>query len=413
METHDGAATAAHPDGTPGANRTECHSLGFYQREMDEHVAALTAAHLGIGAVVIDSAGHVKLLTSQGSPGDPGFTVTPGMYSSIQAAIDAAGNGDAVYVAAGTYREQLTIRGKSVDLLGATADDGSPLVTLESPDVAQLDVEAFENAGTLVARCALVRVRSDARVTVRNLIIDGRHQGWAFRRCSPGMEFKSITTDNADTIVDHVMTRGFDSSEVVRLVDACNHLRDTYSTIQAAIDAAVEGDEVVIATGIYTEDLRIDQPITLSRAQVDRESDQMGVKARVIGRVVIAASAVQVTLDGIAIEGNLEMDSVAGDTACVTLRNSRVEWQHASVHAVPAARLLDGRGRLKGTYASTRAAVDAAIEGDAVVVAAGVCTEDLCLDKPITLRYASRSGSQMPAPAVVASQCERIAATAT
>jgi pectin methylesterase-like acyl-CoA thioesterase len=405
METHDGAAaTAPQPGGSPGTNRIESHSLGFYQRELDDHIAALTATNPGMGAVVIDAAGHVKLFTSQASPGDAGFTLAPGMYSSIQAAIDAAGDGDAVYVAAGTYREQLTIRGKRVDLLGATADDGSPLVTLESPDVAQLDVEPVENAGTLIARCALVRVRSDAHVTVRNLIIDGRHQGWAFRRSSAGMEFKSITTDNADTIVDQVVTRGFDSSEVVRLVDASSHLRATYSTIQAAIDAAVAGDEVVIATGIYTEDLQIDQPLTLSRGHVDRASDRVGVKARVIGQVLIAASALRVTLDGIAIEGNLEMESVAGATASVTLRNSRVEWQHATVHSAPAARLLDGRGRLKGAYATTRAAIDAAVEGDEVVVAAGVCGEDLYVDKRITLRYPTRSGSSVPASAVVASR---------
>ena len=36
-----------------------------------------------------------------------------GTYSTIQAAVDAAGNGDTIEIAAGTYREQVTVDGKS------------------------------------------------------------------------------------------------------------------------------------------------------------------------------------------------------------------------------------------------------------------------------------------------------------
>jgi hypothetical protein len=333
MPMHDSAASTAREadrSANSGANRVEAHSLAISQRDLDDHIAALMATSPGIGAVIIDRTGHVKLLSSPGGPGDPGFTLVPGVYSSIQAAIDAAADGDAVYVAAGTYREQLTIWGKHVDLLGATGDDGSPLVTLEAPDMAHLSVEPVETEGKLIARCALVRVRNDAHVTVRNLIIDGRHQGWVFRRSYPDVEFKSITSDNADTIVDQVETRGFDSSEVVRLLDSSGRLRATYPTIQTAIAAAAEGDEVIIAAGLYAEDLHIDRQITLTRANVDRASGRVGVKAVIIGRVVIAAAAINVTLDGIAIEGYLEMDSVAGATASITLRNSRVEGQHTT-----------------------------------------------------------------------------------
>jgi hypothetical protein len=69
-----------------------------------------------------------------------------------------------------------------------------------------------------------------------------------------------------------------------------------------AINAAVEGDEVVIAAGMYAEDLYIDQQITLTRANLERVSERVGVKALIIGRVVVAASAINVTLDGIAVE---------------------------------------------------------------------------------------------------------------
>ena len=318
-------------------NRIERHSLAVSQRDLDDHIAALVSTHPGIGAVVIDRAGHVRLYTSPAAtPGDPGFTLVPGVYSSIQAAIDAASDGDVVYVAAGTYREQLTIRGKQVDLLGATGEDGAPLVTLEAPDTSDLDIDPVESRqGKLIARCALVRVRNDAHATVRNLVIDGRHQGWVLRRTGAEIEFKSVTTDNADTIIDHVETRNFDSTEAVRLLDSSGHLRTTYPTIQDAIKAAVEGDEIVIAAGMYAEDLYIDQQITLTRSNVDRVSERVGVKALIIGRVVVAPSAINVTLDGIAIEGHLDLECIVGGTASLTLRNSRIEGRHTTtgIHA--------------------------------------------------------------------------------
>jgi len=255
----------------------------------------------------------------------------PGMLPAIGNYLQTRRHGDVVYVAEGIYREQLTIRGKHVDLLGATGEDGSPLVTLEAPDTSDLDIDPVESReGKLFARCALVRVRSDAHATVRNLIIDGRHQGWVLRRTGTEIEFKSVTTDNADTIIDHVETRNFDSTEAVRLLDSSGHLRTTYPTIQEAINAAAEGDEIVIAAGMYAEDLYIDQPITLTRANVDRVSERIGVKALIIGRVVIAASAINVTLDGIAIEGHLDLDCIVGATASLTLRNSRIEGRHTT-----------------------------------------------------------------------------------
>ena len=350
MELHDHSVIAQEAEGEPvmgqpsmgqpqmgqpkmgQANRIERHSLAVSQRDLDDHIAALVSTHPGIGAVVIDRAGHVRLYTSPAAtPGDPGFTLVPGVYSSIQAAIDAASDGDVVYVAAGTYREQLTIRGKQVDLLGATGEDGAPLVTLEAPDTSDLDIDPVESRqGKLIARCALVRVRNDAHATVRNLVIDGRHQGWVLRRTGAEIEFKSVTTDNADTIIDHVETRNFDSTEAVRLLDSSGHLRTTYPTIQEAINAAVEDDEIVIAAGMYAEDLYIDQQITLTRSNVDRVSERVGVKALIIGRVVVAPSAINVTLDGIAIEGHLDLECIVGATASLTLRNSRIEGRHTT-----------------------------------------------------------------------------------
>ena len=71
-----------------------------------------------------------------------GFHVLAGM--SIQAAINAAHDGDTIFIAAGTFREQLTIDGKAVTLQGA----GAGQTIIESPDAASLVSNASDlNSG--------------------------------------------------------------------------------------------------------------------------------------------------------------------------------------------------------------------------------------------------------------------------
>ena len=56
---------------------------------------------------VTDGAGHSFLLVGSGG------------FATIQAAVDAAVNGDTILIAAGTYREQVSISGKDITLQGA------------------------------------------------------------------------------------------------------------------------------------------------------------------------------------------------------------------------------------------------------------------------------------------------------
>jgi RTX calcium-binding nonapeptide repeat (4 copies) len=90
-----------------------------------------------------------------------GFYVLNGM--SIQAAINAAHDGDTIYIAAGTYREQLTIDGKAITLLGA----GSGQTIIESPDAAALVSNASDINATRPTKYAVVTVKDDADVTLR------------------------------------------------------------------------------------------------------------------------------------------------------------------------------------------------------------------------------------------------------
>ena len=65
---------------------------------------------------------------------------TGGDFQTIQAAIDAATNGDTIEIAAGTYREQVTVTGKDITLHGA----GTGQTIIESPDAASLVANASD-----------------------------------------------------------------------------------------------------------------------------------------------------------------------------------------------------------------------------------------------------------------------------
>ena len=60
----------------------------------------------------------------------------PGDFAHIQDALDAALNGDTIDIAAGTYREQVTVNGKDLTFHGA--GDGAGGTIIESPNAAAL-----------------------------------------------------------------------------------------------------------------------------------------------------------------------------------------------------------------------------------------------------------------------------------
>ena len=105
---------------------------------------------------------------------------TGGTYSTIQAAVDAAGNGDTIEIAAGTYREQVTVNGKDITLHGA----GTGQTIIESPDAASLVANASDTNPTRPTKFAVITVNDDADVTIEGLTVDGRDQA-AFPNMPP------------------------------------------------------------------------------------------------------------------------------------------------------------------------------------------------------------------------------------
>ena len=124
-----------------------------------------------------------------------GFHVLAGM--SIQAAINAAHDGDTIFIAAGTFQEQLTLDGKHVTLSGAGQDQ----TIIKSPDVANLAVNLVDSSGGLPNQYAVVGIKNGADVKIQGLTVDGNDQGAA---ANGGGQFVGIYALNSDVVVDGV-----------------------------------------------------------------------------------------------------------------------------------------------------------------------------------------------------------------
>jgi len=96
--------------------------------------------------------------------GSSTFVVLEGM--SIQAAIDAAADGDTVHVAAGTYREQLELDGKTNVTLTGEGD----ATIIEMPDSPVFTNET--NTGR--DRAAVISVENSENVVIQDILVDGR-----------------------------------------------------------------------------------------------------------------------------------------------------------------------------------------------------------------------------------------------
>ncbi|MGZ9109723.1 MAG: hypothetical protein ACXW3X_01215 [Rhodoplanes sp.] len=124
-----------------------------------------------------------------------GFHVLAGM--SIQAAINAAQGGETIFIAAGTYQEQLTIDGKNVTLSGA----GQGQTIILSPNFANLTVNVVDSSRGLPNQYSVFGIKNGADVTIQGLTIDGNDQGAA---ANGGGQFTGIYALNSDVVVDDV-----------------------------------------------------------------------------------------------------------------------------------------------------------------------------------------------------------------
>jgi Ca2+-binding RTX toxin-like protein len=93
----------------------------------------------------------------------------------------------------------------------------------------------------------------------------------------------------------------------------------TFATIQAAINAAVDGNSIRAAAGTYTENLNVNKDVTIYGANDGVAGDgTRGAETVIDGQVVIASAGV--TIDGVSIVGDAA--GVLGSTALVINANN-------------------------------------------------------------------------------------------
>ncbi|MCK4510900.1 hypothetical protein KAW64_04130, partial [bacterium] len=102
------------------------------------------------------------------------WTVSNDHYTYVQEAIDGASGGDVVTVAAGTYREQLRIDGKSLDLTGAGVG-ATILEAVELVDRTIYNITQWTGPARPIDAC--IGVTGAATVNISDLTVDGRELG--------------------------------------------------------------------------------------------------------------------------------------------------------------------------------------------------------------------------------------------
>ncbi|MDF2988454.1 MAG: S-layer protein, partial [Eubacterium sp.] len=133
-------------------------------------------------------------------------TTSTTAFLTIQSAVDAAVDGDVVRVPAGSYKEQVTIT-KNITLQGAGMDQ----TIIESPDKANLTITGG-NWKTIKGQnaVAIIGIKTDSdsgKVTVKNLTVDGRDQGYLVDVLSLSKgdyAFQGIGVFNSNADIDSV-----------------------------------------------------------------------------------------------------------------------------------------------------------------------------------------------------------------
>ena len=131
-----------------------------------------------------------------------------------------------------------------------------------------------------------------------------------------------------------MIAAGFVALVAGRTADAAiRKVPQQYSTIQAAVNASIEGDTVRVAPGTYVEHVLIrDKAISLLGAGAEQTSIDGGNDGRVVtvsttgsGQVTVAGFTLlhgSVTLDNLAIEGPTQGGGLYAEYSNITVRNN-------------------------------------------------------------------------------------------
>lgn len=283
---------------------------------MDAYVAQLLKAHDGIGAVIFDETGHVRTTMMPDPVTGQLRGCCIGIYSSIQAAINQAQHGDTLYIGAGAYQERLSIDGKRLVLVGATDSNGNPLVKISPP---QRDSEVGNHRG--FKGYAVIEVSGATQVRRTPAQIKEEQT-----RASPTLpnrvlEEASVLDLLASADIQPVHLRGSDGKR-----------KGGFGDIQAALDAADQGDRIDVAAGTYEGDLWITRAVTLcgANAGLPGYSAKRGLESHISGRVRVSREAAGAVIDGVSIRGELTLELTTGLSLHLSVRSCIIDGRGGS-----------------------------------------------------------------------------------
>ncbi|HYC48492.1 MAG TPA: hypothetical protein VED01_23715, partial [Burkholderiales bacterium] len=131
-------------------------------------------------------------------------------YATIQEAINAAGSGDTIVIAEGTYAEQISIHGKTnLTIRAAVGSD----VTIEAPTVLALNSRSWTdvngNPGAADTGAALISIRDSSGIVIQDIAVDGLE-----KLSEPhGNRYTGVSSDNSTVTLDNVDVTGIRASD--------------------------------------------------------------------------------------------------------------------------------------------------------------------------------------------------------
>lgn len=343
-------------------------------------------------------------------------------FASIQAAIDAADAGDTVLIAPGSYAENLsldkfvhvtglgevTVQGSGTGSGlaiggGASGDADQSLVVsniafsgftygLNLQNVSYMTLQGVSGSGNSVG----VKVPSTASVdhlTVTDSHFDGNTIGWyADRSASGHSNISNVLFSN--TSFDGNTQKGFYTE---KLSDA---LFENVTVSGSGVDPAYQynaGFDINLKYGDYTNITIKDS--TFIGSGVDGAGSGIGIKVAARGYegdsggyTANPATLVGLTVENVTVSGGSGNGAVIVNVSNLTMAGNDIDGLSIDGVREPATFIVDASGN--GDFTSLQAAIDAALDGDTILVRAGTYSEQttynggaigLVIDKSVTI----------------------------
>ncbi|HEC89314.1 MAG TPA: hypothetical protein ENI44_01885 [Thermoplasmatales archaeon] len=279
-----------------------------------------------------------------------------GDYTNIQDAINAASDGDTIWVKDGSYNEQLTVD-KSVRIL---ADNGAhpiiyattwvPSITVTAPNVTISGFKIYGNSGPSAGATILASTNSDnLKITSNTFTVIAGETGNITLRVITGIKGVSFSSNvindyNIGVYLEpnsEAYINGNTYSDVSHEIFHAAHTQGEakyYGSIQDAIDESENESLIEVTPGFYSENLIVNKSIVLRGAMfgINPVDGRSGSESIIDGNtqtaITISSKTEGVTIDGFTLRvsskssGSNEAGVIIGPgTNDITIKNNIIE----------------------------------------------------------------------------------------